>query len=128
MSPYRKENEGSVSLVFDGTGRRKCLTISERNQFLAATKSMAPEVRTFCLTLAYTGARISEILALTPAQVDTAAGMIAIENLKKRRRGVYRAVPIPRSLADELELTHKMSFRAFPGMKESAGIPPAADS
>jgi len=45
--------------------------------------------------LAYSGCRISEALALTADRVDLAAYTIIFETLKKRRRGVYRAVPVP---------------------------------
>ena len=51
--------------------------------------------RTFCAVLAYSGCRISEALALTSEAIDTAAGTIVFETLKKRKSGVYRAVPAP---------------------------------
>jgi integrase len=35
-----------------------------------AARRAAPEIETFCLTLAYTGARISEVLALVPLRID----------------------------------------------------------
>lgn len=66
---------------------------------------MPLSVRTFLLTLAYTGARISEVLALTAAHIDRTDGVIVIECLKKRRHGVFRAVPVPRTLLDELSTT-----------------------
>lgn len=98
--------EGSVSFLYDVAGNRKYLTPSERTAFLMAAERMAPEVRTFCLTLAYTGARVSEALALTPRRVDPNARVIIIESLKKRRRGLYRAIPIPTLLIQELERVH----------------------
>ncbi len=52
----------------------------------------------FCLTLAFTGARISEALALTAERLDASNEAIVFETLKQRRRGVFRAVPIPRRL------------------------------
>lgn len=52
-------------MLFDQFGNRKYLTSTERRAFMDAAKRAAPEVETFCLTLAYTGARISEVLALT---------------------------------------------------------------
>lgn len=63
---------------------------------------MPPQVRSFLLTLAYTGARISEVLELTPARIDRVNGVIVIESLKKRRRGIFRAVPVPTSLLEEV--------------------------
>ena len=47
-------------------GNRKYLTKAERQAFMDTTKRAAPEIKTFCLTLAYIGARISEVLALVP--------------------------------------------------------------
>lgn len=68
----------------------------------------ASEVETFCLTLAYTGARISEVLALRASNVDAAAGIVVFESLKKRRRGVYRQVPVPRELLRRLMIVHNL--------------------
>jgi integrase len=47
------------------------------------------------MTLAYAGCRLSEALTLTVDRVDLAAGVLVIETLKKRRTGIYRAVPVP---------------------------------
>lgn len=92
-----------MSFLFDQQGKRKYLTIAERNAFLAAAARQSSDTRMFCTVLAYTGARISEILALTPRQIDGAAGVIVIECLKKRRRGIFRALPIPPELFVELD-------------------------
>jgi integrase len=96
-------------MIYDYAGRRKYLTIKEREAFIAATEGLRPEAQTFCLTLAYTGARISEVLALTPERIDAEAGIVIIESLKKRRRGVFRAVPVPRRFLRHLELIHNLS-------------------
>ncbi len=104
------EDNSSVSFLYDREGNRKYLTRGERNAFLTAASRMPPDVHTFCLTLAYTGARISEVLALTPKRIDTSARVIIIESLKKRRRGVYRAVPVPWELIIELERVHAIEF------------------
>ena len=96
-------------MIYDHTGRRKYLTIKERQAFIDATRRLRPEAHTFCLALAYTGARISEILALTPERIDTEAGIIIIESLKKRRRGVFRAVPVPRDFLQQLQSIHDLS-------------------
>lgn len=100
------EESGSTSFLYDREGNRKYLTRAERNAFLAAAERMPAEVRTFCLTLAYTGARVSEVLALTPRRIDTGARIVIVESLKKRRRGIYRAVPVPTNLIAELDRVH----------------------
>ena len=98
------------SFLYDQEGNRKYLTRSERNAFLGAARTMASEVRTFCLVLAYCGARISEVLALTPSSFDPMAGVVIFESLKKRRRGVFRAVPVPRTLFRELDTVHSLEL------------------
>jgi integrase len=50
--------------------------------------------------------RISEALALTPRHFDFSAGVVIVESLKKRRRGVFRAIPIPPELLIELDHVH----------------------
>jgi integrase/recombinase XerD len=91
-----------VSFLYDHVGNRKYLTITERNAFLAAADQLPGPARVFCRTLAFTGARLSEVLALKPGQIDTASGVVIFESLKKRRRGVFRAVPIPGDLITDL--------------------------
>jgi integrase len=55
-----------MSSLYDQNGPRKYLTPAERDAFLkAADEAEVREARTFCATLAYTGCRISEALALT---------------------------------------------------------------
>jgi integrase/recombinase XerD len=100
------EDSSPASFLYDREGNRKYLTRVERRAFLAAASHMPPEVRTFCLTLAYTGARISEVLALTPKRIDASARIAVVESLKKRRRGVFRAIPIPLTLISELDRVH----------------------
>ena len=94
-------------MLYDQQGNRKYLTRSERQAFMDAARRAAPEIETFCLTLAYTGARISEVLALVPLRIDTPASAIIIESLKKRKRGVYRAVPVPTNLLVRLDQIHR---------------------
>jgi integrase/recombinase XerD len=94
--------EPNAVSLFDRRGNRKYLTAVERRAFLNATGDMPADVRAFLVTLAFTGARISEVLSLSPAHIDVGAGMIVIETLKKRRRGVFRAVPVPPALLNEL--------------------------
>jgi integrase/recombinase XerD len=112
IRPRCEKNIGdtpAASLIYDRAGNRKYLTVAERRLFLRAVEDMAPELRTFCRVLSYTGARMSEVLALTPAQIDTSARMVVLECLKKRRRGVYRAIPLPAAILDELDRVHNLS-------------------
>ncbi len=98
-------------MLYDQQGNRKYLTRAEREAFIAAAWQAAPEIETFCLTLAYTGARISEVLALVPLRIDRSAKAIVIECLKKRKRGIYRSVPVPTSYLERLETVHALAER-----------------
>lgn len=92
--------------LFDSEGNRLYLTESERSQFLAAAGKADRETRTFCTVLHATGCRITEGLQLTPARIDFAARAINFRTLKKRRRIVYRAVPVSGAVLDTLDLVH----------------------
>ena len=101
---------GEVSFLYDGGGNRKYTTTKERQEFLQTARAKtSPSVYTFCAVLTYTGARISEVLALTPRQIDFDAGVIVIRTLKKRcQKPVYRALPVPTSLLNELDMAHNL--------------------
>jgi integrase/recombinase XerD len=92
--------------LYTPEGARKYITAGEREAFLRAAEPAERRVRTLCMTLAYAGCRLSEALALTADRVDLAAGVLVFESLKKRRRGLYRAVPVPPALLDALDLVH----------------------
>jgi integrase len=94
--------------LYDAEGRRKYMTADERARFLSAAEQAPRETRTFCLVLTYTGCRLSEALALTADRVDLDAGVVIFESLKKRRTGLYRAVPVPSSVLDALDLVHDL--------------------
>ncbi len=105
--------------LLDLNGKRKYLTKAERNAFLCAANKSSPEIATFCAVLAYTGARISEVLALTPDRVDVDAGVIVFETLKKRRRGIYRAVPVPGNFLVQLLAVHDIrALQSHPERKD----------
>jgi integrase/recombinase XerD len=84
--------------LLDSRGRRKYLTSVERAAFVQAALAADRVIGTFCLTLALTGARISEVLALTADRVDVGTSSVVFETLKRRERGVFRAVPVPSEL------------------------------
>ncbi len=95
--------------LYDTHGSRKYLTPAERRSFIIAASSSLRQVGTFCATLAYTGCRISEALALTADRVDIDDGVLIFESLKKRRKGVYRAVPVPRTFLATLDDVHGLA-------------------
>ena len=110
--------ETDFSLV-DARGR-KYLTAEERTRFLAAVgRDARTEVQTFALTLAHTGARISEVLALRACDVDLEAQEVRIATLKRRREH-WRAVPVPGHLVRELDVVHALR----PSQGAKGGAPP----
>jgi len=96
--------------LFSEQGQRKYLNAIERKAFKQAAEKQPREVRTFCLVLYYTGCRISEALALTTERVDMEECTLTFESLKRRKRGVFRSVPVPSSLVDTLDLVHRLRF------------------
>src|SRR5450755_4587968 len=99
--------------LFNIAGKRLYLTDSERRKFLAAADEEERQVRTFCYVLAHTGCRISEALQLVGERIDFDAGAIVFESLKKRRRGVYRAVPVPPKVHDMLAMVRHIPGTGF---------------
>jgi integrase/recombinase XerD len=94
--------------LFDAAGQRKYLTPAQRQAFLRAAERAPREVFTFCGTLAHAGCRISEALALTAPRVDKSAGHLVFESLKKRRKGIFRAVPVPADFLEALGTVHDL--------------------
>lgn len=92
-----------TSTVFTATGQRKYLTANEIDTFVRTSGNVSPEVQSFCWMMAYTGCRISEALSLTSKSIDFEARLVIIECLKKRRKSVYRAVPLPPALLSLLQ-------------------------
>lgn len=87
--------------LFSVEGGRKYICASELARFIEAAESADVLTEVFCQVLAYTGCRISEALALLPTQIDRETGRVIFRTLK-RRRLVFRAVPIPPHLMDGL--------------------------
>src|ERR1700761_9271392 len=81
---------------------RKYLNRSERQCALAAMARLPIDHALYALTLGWTGARPSEILALTALSFQVAESVIAIVTLK-RRQFVVREIPIPTELMRALD-------------------------
>ncbi len=85
--------------LFDRQGTRKYLNGAEQKAFLRAVDDDPDSsARAFCLTLLYTGCRISEALNMTAGRVDIRAKSLVFETMKRRKPGCFRAVPVPDSL------------------------------
>ena len=90
------------SSAYDPSGRRKYLNGSENQKFLAGVQQLLGVEAAFCLTIYYTGCRISEALNIAADDIDAETNVIVIHTLKKRDRPESRRLPIPDSLAETL--------------------------
>jgi integrase/recombinase XerD len=97
--------------LYGSAGRRKYLNAAERQRFIESAQRALPMVRLFCLVLRWSGGRISEVLALTPAAIDIESGTASFETLKRRKRGFVRQVPLPRDLLSQLNQVFRLRFR-----------------
>jgi integrase len=97
-----RDHTYEVAGLFSRSGGRKYLNAAERLRFIEAAKCLAPEICQFCAMLCWSGGRISEILALTPASIDIDGGVASLQTLK-RRKSVVRQVPVPGSVLHELD-------------------------
>ena len=87
--------------MFDRAGNRKYLNGRERKAFHRAVGTETDLLRrAFLLTLFYTGCRISEALNVLVGRFDLMNGAITFETLKRRKRGCFRAVPVPEELTN----------------------------
>lgn len=84
-------------------GDRKYVNIAERRRLLAWAATQPLAEFAFIEMLAWTGARISEVLALRVRDIQLDAGVVALTTLK-RRRHVVREVPLPPQLVCRLRL------------------------
>jgi integrase/recombinase XerD len=103
----RPHADAGMSL-YGPTGARKYLNAAERRRFIKAANRADPETRLFCLVLGWSGGRISEVLALTPAAIDIESGVANIKTLKRRKRGLVRQVPLPHDTLRELNRFFKL--------------------
>lgn len=89
--------------AYDRDGRRKYLTHPEGRRFLKCSRKLPRHEALFCMTIFYTGMRISEALALTAQDVDFAIGVVRLRSLKKRERKEFRRIPVPNTLLAGLQ-------------------------
>jgi integrase/recombinase XerD len=88
--------------LYSSSGARKYLNYSERQRALVAMTALPPTHALFCLTLAWAGARVSEITSLTPLSFQIERSVVSIQTLKRRKPHV-REVPIPPDLMAALD-------------------------
>lgn len=94
------EMEIQMTMLISRSGARKYLNTEERSQLANLARKKGDATGLLCWVLIETGCRLSEALALQAANIDVRNRAITIESLKKRRRGVYRVVPVSENLVE----------------------------
>ena len=87
--------KSSAESAYDHEGKRKYLSRAEGSQFVQHATALPRCQALFCLTIYYTGCRISEALALRRQDVDLETKAVRIRSLKKRNKCEIRRLPIP---------------------------------
>lgn len=101
-APHGRDFQASEpTALYTHAGVRKYLNADERRRFLAALGTARHEEAVFARLMFWTGARVSELLALRLSDFQLDAGIVAIRTLKRRRFSM-REIPIPPALTIEL--------------------------
>lgn len=90
----RQAWSGATTRLYTDDGDRKYLNRDELWRFIRCVKTFDRERSLLGLLLAYTGARVSELLALTPSSFQLEGNLVTFATLK-RRKPSFREVPIP---------------------------------
>lgn len=98
----KPRQQWDASSLYLPKGLQKYLNQAERSRALAAVSELDEDQQLFALVLAWSGARISEVLALSAASFQLDTSLVAIRTLKRRRHHV-REVPLPPSLVERLD-------------------------
>ena len=125
----------SAKGAYDREGQRKYLSRDEGDKFVRHTTALPRSNALFCLTIYYTGCRISEALALRRQDVDLETKTVRIRSLKKRDKREIRRIPIPVflvagllsiSLHEDGDLlwprSRTTAWRIIKGVMKAAGI------
>ena len=113
--------QGPNTELVDSRGR-KYLTRDERERFLAAVGTHPRhQVQTLARTLALTGCRVSEALAICACDVDLEAAELRIATLK-RRRAAWRAVPVPEDVVHALCSRRVRGLASYSGVRQSGSV------
>jgi integrase/recombinase XerD len=102
VAPIGRQHPQEAMTLYDRAGARKYVNQAERLRLIEASHSLAPSHELFVLTLAWTGARVSEVLALSPSSFQVESGVVSIQTLK-RRRPIVRELPLPPALMSALD-------------------------
>lgn len=88
--------------LYDRSGNRKYLNQEERLAFEKHSSKQEESAKLFCLILLWSGMRISEALSLKYYNFDFEGGKVIVESLKKRKKGLYRSIPLSSNLMNNI--------------------------
>ncbi|QTN36237.1 tyrosine-type recombinase/integrase [Cognatishimia activa] len=89
--------------LYNDKSERLYINADERERFLEALNSESDDIRAFCLTLFYTGCRLSEARELRFSSIQPKARLISFRSLKKRNQHHIREIPVPQELIEALD-------------------------
>lgn len=96
------DNTGSRSGAAPAFKGRKYLSPLERQRVIAEAAFLAEDQRLLVETLIWTGARVSEVLMLSPLAFDLPGSVLTLPTLKQRKP-VTRDIPLPPDLTARLD-------------------------
>lgn len=85
--------------LYSDANKRLYLNAHERAAFIDAAQLAPLHIRAFCLTLVYTGCRLSEARQLSIHSLQADAGILSIRSLKKRNKHHIRELHVPKEVA-----------------------------
>ena len=88
--------------LYTRAGERKYVNQAERRRVLAVMQRLEHERALFSLLLAWTGGRVSEVLAVEPISFQVERNVVALRTLKRRQPHV-REVPIAPGLMEAID-------------------------
>lgn len=88
--------------LYTDTGDRKYINQLERRRVLETIQRLTRDRALFTALLAWTGARVSEMLLVRPVDFQLHCNVVALRTLKRRKFHV-REVPIPPAVMAELD-------------------------
>ena len=84
--------------LYGKDNQRLYINGSERSRLIDVAEAQDLHIRAFCLTLLFTGCRLSEARELTQQSLQAQEQLLSIRSLKKRDQHHIREIPIPTAL------------------------------
>ncbi len=88
--------------LYNDAHQRLYLNADERTRFIDCATRQENYISAFCLTLLYTGCRLSEARELTTESFVSGEQRLVVRSLKKRNQHHIREIPVPASLVQSL--------------------------